>query len=104
MAAAIDMTRFNIKGQINKRALRKYAEFWAALHAVGEAVVAAEKLAAKAADAQPVKASKGGRRHWLLPDPDELRATAKKADRSLRIITSAAKKWEAELISRDWRN
>lgn len=102
---AVDLSRANPRKAANRRALRRYAEFWAALHAVGEAVVAAEKVAAKAADARPVKASNsGGRRHWSAPDPDEMRATAKKADRSLRTITASAKKWEAELISRDWRN
>lgn len=103
MAAAIDMTRFNIRGQVNKRSLRKYAEFWAALHAVGDAVVQAEKVAAKAADARPIKASKGGR-HWAAPDPDDMKAAAKKADTSLRIITKTAKKFESELIARDWRS
>lgn len=99
---AVDLAKVNPRKAANRRALRKYAEFWAALHAVGDAVVAAEKVAAKASDARPVKASKGGR-HWAAPDPDEMKASAKKADTSLRIITKTAKKFESELISRDWR-
>lgn len=103
MATAIDMTRFNIKGNVNRRALRRYAEFWAALHAVGDAVVQAEKVAAKAVDAAPVKAGKGGR-HWAAPAPEDMKAAAKRADTSLRIITKSAKKFESELIARDWRS
>lgn len=103
---AVDMTRYNpkrgIKGAMNRRSLDRYAAFWSALHRVGDAVVDAQKVAAKAADATPVKASKG--RHWAAPAPDEMRSSAKKADRSLRVITAAAKKWEAELISREWSN
>lgn len=102
---AVDLSRVNPKKVANRRALQRYAEFWAALHAVGEAVVAAEKVAGKAADAQPVKASKSaGRRHWAAPDPDEMKSAAKKADTSLRIITKSAKKFESELIARDWRS
>ncbi len=101
---AVNLSKANPRKAKNRRALRRYAEFWTALHAVGDAITAAEKVAAKAADAAPVKASKsGGRGHWAAPDPDLMRATAKKTDRSLRVITAAAKKWESELVSREWR-
>jgi hypothetical protein len=99
--APVDLTR--VRGPVNRRALRKYAEFWAALHAVGAALEQAEKFAQKAADAQPVTAT-GGRSHWTVASPDEMRAAAKKAHRSLRVISTSAKKWEADLISRDWRS
>ncbi len=100
------MTRVNIKGPVNRRALRRYAEFWQALHAVGEALEHAEKLAAKAHDATPARASNGagGRGHWAAARPEEIRAAAKKAHRSLHVIATSAKKWEADLISRDWRS
>ena len=102
---AVDMTRVNIKGPINRRALRKYAEFWTALHAVGQALEQAEKLTAKAQDAQPLKASAStNRRHWSVATPEEMRAAAKKAHHSLRVISTSAKKWEADLISRDWKS
>jgi hypothetical protein len=35
--------------------------------------------------------------------PEEVRAAAKKAHASLRVIATSAKRWEADLISRDWR-
>ena len=62
--APIDLTR--VRGPVNRRALRKYAEFWAALHAVGAALEQAEKFAQKAADAQPVTATRGARSHWTV--------------------------------------
>jgi hypothetical protein len=104
--AALDRTRYRPRGPINRRALRKYAEFWLALQAVGTALEQADKLAAKAADAQPAKASAGagGRRSWSVASPEETRAAAKKAHASLRVIATSAKRWEADLISRDWRS
>ncbi|MDN5919317.1 MAG: hypothetical protein L0I76_30180 [Pseudonocardia sp.] len=106
--------------RVNRRALRKYGEFWRALQMVGDAVQEAEKVAAKTADSGRVKASAGasaktfattsggtgggeGGRHWSAATPDELKSSAKKAQNSLRVMATSAKKWEAELISRDWR-
>ena len=100
----IDRTRYTPKGALHRRALRKYAEFWAALQAVGDALDQATKTAAKLQDAQKARASTGGGgpRHWSVASPEEIRAAAKKAGRSLRIIATSAKRWEADLISRDW--
>ncbi|WP_181778886.1 hypothetical protein [Pseudonocardia pini] len=88
---------------VNRRALRRYGEFWRALQMVGNALVEAERLAAKAGDATPAKASQGAVAHWSTPTPEELRAAAKKAGQSMQVMASGAKKWEAELISREWR-
>ena len=85
---------------LNRRAMRRYAEFWKALVAVGEALAEAERLAAKATDAKTGKTS-GAR--WSAATPEEMKAAAKKAGRSLHIISAAAKRWEAELVSREWR-
>ncbi|MDQ2709323.1 MAG: hypothetical protein M3Z25_17580 [Actinomycetota bacterium] len=85
---------------VNRQALRRYGEFWRALQMVGQAVAEAERLAAQAVDldaAAPVKAN------WAVPAAEELRTASKKAGRSLRVTSSAARKWEAELISREWR-
>jgi hypothetical protein len=86
----------NIK-PLNRRAMRRYAEFWKALVAVGEAVAEADRLAAKATDAKNTGA------RWSAATPEEMKAAAKKAGRSLHIISAAAKRWEAELVSREWR-
>lgn len=105
MTTPLDRTRYRPRGPINRRALRKYAEFWMALQAVGDALDQAEKLAAKITDAQLAKASngRGGRRSWSIATPEEMRAAAKKAHGSLRVIATSAKRWEADLVSRDWR-
>jgi hypothetical protein len=103
MAAPLDLSRYRPRGPLNRRALRKYAEFWTALQAVGAALEQADKLAAKIQDNQPAKASAGGRRSWSVATPEEMRAAAKKAHASLRVIATSAKRWEADLISRDWR-
>ena len=84
-------------GPLNRRAMRRYAEFWKALQAVGEAVAEADRLAAKATDAKASKA------RWSAATPEEMKAAAKKAGQSLHIISAAAKRWEAELVSREWR-
>ena len=70
---------------------------------MGDALDQATKAAAKLQDAEKARAAaNGGGRHWSVASPEELRAAAKKAGRSLRIIATSAKRWEADLISRDW--
>ena len=91
--------RVNVK-PVNRRALRRYGEFWRALQLVGAAIAEAEKLAAKA--------DTGGKRgvvraHWATPAPEELKSAAKKSGRALEVMSKAAKRWEAELVSREWR-
>ena len=91
-------SKVNVK-PVNRRALRRYGEFWRALQMVAAAVAEAEKVAAKA---DPGK-RRGGRAHWSTPTPEELKASAKKAGRALEVMSKSAKRWEAELISREWR-
>ncbi|WP_298796081.1 hypothetical protein [Pseudonocardia sp. 73-21] len=85
---------------INRRALRRYGEFWRALQMVGNALAEAERVAAKATDNQPAR---GQTAHWAAATPDEMKSATKKAKNSLHIMSAAAKKWEAELVSREWR-
>ncbi|MFP5022524.1 hypothetical protein [Pseudonocardia phyllosphaerae] len=100
--------------KVNRRALRKYGEFWRALQLVGDALADAEKIAAKTTDTPKTRRSKsagkgvsakagGSGGHWSTASPEEISAAAKKAHGSLRVMASSAKKWEAELISREWR-
>jgi hypothetical protein len=91
-------SKVNVK-PVNRRALRRYGEFWRALQMVAAAIAEAEKVAAKA---DPGK-RRGARAHWSTPTPEEMKAAAKKAGRSLEIMSKSAKRWEAELISREWR-
>ena len=100
----------NVK-PVNRRALRKYGEFWRALQLVGDALVEAEKVAAQATDGKDKRRSGKGvsakagveGRHWSVASPEEISAAAKKSHNSLRVMAASAKKWEAELISREWR-
>ena len=101
--------------KVNRRALRKYGEFWRALQLVRDALTDAEKLAAKAADSggrrkqgrtgsKGTSAKAGGDgQDWSHASPDEISAAAKKSHSSLKVMASSAKKWEAELVSREWR-
>jgi hypothetical protein len=117
-----------IKAAMNRRSKRKFDEFWFALQTVGDALMEAEQLAAKLRDQYRrhgggnsgksgksasnsgtgrggARASNGinGRLVWSAASPDELRAAAAKAHNSLRIMATTAKRWEAELTSREWR-
>lgn len=100
--------------KVNRRALRKYGEFWRALQLVGDALAQAEKAAAKATDNGTGKRSRTGGKgatakaggqgqHWSVASPEDISAAAKKSHGSLRVMADSAKKWEAELISREWR-
>ena len=91
-------SKVNVK-PVNRRALRRYGEFWRALQMVGAALADAEKAAAKA----EAGGRKGQRVHWSTSTPEEMKAAAKKAGRSLEIMAKSAKRWEAELVSREWR-
>ena len=75
MTAPIDLTRYRPRGALHRRALRKYAEFWAALQAVGDALDQATKTAAKLQDGEMARAAaNGGGRHWSVASPEEIRA------------------------------
>jgi hypothetical protein len=91
--------RINVR-PVNRRALRRYGEFWRALTMVGAAVGEAERLAAKAADLEPPSGAGG---NWATPTAEELKTAAKKSGQSLHVMSHAARKWEAELVSREWR-
>ena len=93
-------SKVNVK-PVNRRALRRYGEFWRALQMVGAAIAEAEKLAAKADTGSGKRG--GARAHWATPTPEEMKSAAKKAGRALEVMSKAAKRWEAELISREWR-
>ena len=101
---AVNLQRVNPKSAWNRRSVAKYGEFWTALQQVGDALAQVEKLGAKAQDANKARASAGiGGRSWSVATPEEIRAAAKKAHHSLKVIATSAKRWEADLVSREWR-
>ncbi len=83
-----------------RRAVARFGEFWSALQQVGDALAEADRLAKKAGDG-PWKL--GGQRHWVIATVEEARASVRKCRSSLRIVSSAAKKFEPQLIVREWR-
>lgn len=84
----------------NRRALNRFAEFWRALQHVGDVLAEAERLAAASGDRawRP-----RGNRHWTIATPEEVRSSVKRCRSSLRIVSRQAKRFEPELIVRDWR-
>ncbi|MBW0090640.1 hypothetical protein I4I73_17415 [Pseudonocardia sp. KRD-184] len=98
-------TRLRPRGPLNRRSVARFAEFWASLQQVGDALAEIEKLGAKAQDAQRSRASNGvNGRSWAVATPEEIKSAAKKTHRTLRIIAVSAKRWEADLLSREWRS
>lgn len=105
MSTAVDTARFRVRGPLNRRSVARFAEFWGALQQVGDALAEIEKLGAKAQDAQRARASVGiNGRSWAVATPEEIKAAAKKAHHTLRVIAGSAKRWEADLLSREWRS
>ena len=91
----------NHRGGSTRHTRRATGREWRALQLVGAAIAEAEKLAAKA-DTGTTKRG-GARAHWATPTPEEMKAAANKSGRALEVMSKAAKRWEAELVSREWR-
>jgi hypothetical protein len=90
------MARVNtvVHRMVNRRAQAKYATFWNCLMQVDMVVADARKLAARIDD--------GDLPWWAASTGDVLKA-AKRVERALKTLSASGKKWEAELISREWR-
>ncbi|RSM80416.1 hypothetical protein DMH04_30255 [Kibdelosporangium aridum] len=81
---------------INNRAQQKYGALVGALDLVSEAFDAVDKVID---GMDPGKASGG----WTVATPDELRGMRTKAFEAIERFRAGTKKYEAELVSRDWR-
>lgn len=84
----------------DKRALARFGEFWTALQHVGDVLAEAEKLAKNADDTAWVKRNT---RHWNIATTDEVKTAVKGCRSSLRIMSAQAKRFEPELILKDWK-
>lgn len=82
---------------VNARALRKYGELVSAMDLVAEALESARRLIASM-KGKPVASGS-----WTVPTRDELVAMHTRGVEQLDRLRTAAKKYEAELISREWR-
>jgi hypothetical protein len=81
---------------INRRALQNYGAFVSAMDLVLEALEALDKVIDQVDD---TKAHAG----WTVATQDELKGYRLQAFDELDRLRTIAKKYEAELISRDWR-
>jgi hypothetical protein len=97
----IDRAREWRKRRANRRSVQRFGEFWTALQHVGD-VLAETERAAKAADDNR-SWRQNNRRHWTIATADEVRSATKNCRWSLKVVSSQAKKFEPELIVKDWR-
>jgi hypothetical protein len=94
--SAVTAAKMNLR-PVNQRALRRYQQFWQSLVTLDVAMGEVEKLINSLADHDDATVS------YRIPDAEELSKAARKAGRSLQIMVTASKKWEADLVSREWR-
>lgn len=80
---------------VNRRALRKYREFVAALETVWMVLDDARRLADKVQNES--------RTSWRVATGPELRSMVRVSMDHVDALQVRARKYEAELVSRDWR-
>lgn len=85
-----------VSGALNRRAQQNYASFVNALNLVAEQFDEVDKL---------INSFDGGDMPggFTVSTPEELRAFRRKAFDELDRMRATARKYEGELISRDWR-
>ena len=88
-----------VKGRANRRAVQRFAAFWNALQRVGNALAEAERLVKSADDGWRQRNA----RHWQVASVDEVRSALRQCRNSLRILVSSAKRFEPQLIRREWK-
>ncbi len=82
---------------VNEHAQKRYKEFTTAIAHVHELIIPIDKLIGR------MDKPNARYRGWRMKRPDELKAIVKKLRNQLELVTEQAKKYEKELISRDWR-
>lgn len=81
---------------VNERARRKYGEFVSAIDFVAEALESARHVI----QLMDRKAPSGG---WTVATKGELAGMRRRAFEELDALRVQAKKYEVELVSREWR-
>lgn len=84
----------------NRESLTRFGTFWKALQRVGDALADAEKLSRSV---QNTGWTDRNTRHWSVSSADEVRSSVKRCRSSLRVLSGSAKKFEPELIVREWK-
>lgn len=100
MAGVVESVTAARKRRADRRAVAQFQEFWTALQRVGDALAEAEKMSRRTSDSawRQRKA-----RHWELASVDEIRGALRGCRTSLRVMSSQAKRFEPQLIVKDWR-
>ena len=80
---------------VNRRAHQRYGTFWNCLLQVDGALGDARKIAARLPDST-------GAPFWVASAEDVAKAV-RRVERALTVLSRSGKRWEAELISREWR-
>jgi hypothetical protein len=93
-------TRTWAQRRANRQAVARFGEFWQALQEVGDALAEAQR-ATKNAEDGTWKAR--NQRHWSIASIDEVRSALRGCKSSLRICSAQAKRFEPQLIEKDWR-
>jgi hypothetical protein len=101
MTSAAGAARQWGRRRANRRAIERFAAFWNALQRVGNALGEAERLAKNAEDASWWRQRNA--RHWSVASADEVRSALRTCRGSLRILSRSAKRFEPELIHREWK-
>jgi hypothetical protein len=100
VGSAARATRGWAQRRADRRAVQRFGEFWQALQDVGDALAEAQRASKNAADASWRQRNQ---RHWNIASVDELRSSLRRCKSSLRIVSAQAKRFEPQLIERDWR-
>jgi hypothetical protein len=101
MTSATGTARQWGRRRANRRAVERFAAFWNALQRVGNALGEAERLAKSAEDASWWRQRNA--RHWSVASADEVRSALRTCRGSLQILSRSAKRFEPELIHREWK-
>src|SRR6187431_2441920 len=96
----VNATRRWAQRRANRQALARFAEFWQALQEVGDALADAQRAAKNAESGAWRERSQ---RHWAIASVDEVRSALRGCRFSLRIVSTQAKRFEPQLIEKDWR-
>ena len=89
------------EGRANRQALARFAEFWQALQEVGDALAEAQRAAKNAEAGDWRRSATSGTGTSPASTRSAPRCAA--ASRLLRIVSAQAKRFEPQLIEKDWR-
>ena len=88
------------KRRADRRAVAQFQEFWNALQRVGDALSEVEKMSRRTSDTAWRQRKT---RHLELASVDEVRGSLRGCRSSLRVMSNQAKRFEPQLILKDWR-